>query len=92
MNLETKDCDLDLLVELEEADSHTIYGARDSLGGRAGMGPPIEPDETQYSYSIKQVRLADVEITQFFDTSETGDEERMYELVVEGIEKIGDSE
>jgi hypothetical protein len=40
----TRDDD-DLEVEVEYTFSKGCRGARDSLGGKAGAGPPLEPDE-----------------------------------------------
>ena len=55
----------------------TVRGARDSLGGVAGMGPPIEPDEEFYHIEVKQVEvfgidiIDEIEVDDFY-TSEDG--------------------
>ena len=58
----------ELLIEYEEIAGKTHRGARDSLGGVAGMGPPIEPDETEVGGRITKVSLFDVDLTSHFDT------------------------
>ncbi len=45
-------------VVVEYAYHRTLFGARDSLSGKAGAGPPIEPDEPAH-VEIQSVTMAD---------------------------------
>lgn len=55
--------------------SKTHYGRRDSLGGKAGMGPPIEPDEIESRAQIQKVVLMGIDITHNFDINSYFDDE-----------------
>jgi hypothetical protein len=60
----TRDGD-DLEVEVEYTFSKGCRGARDSLGGKAGAGPPLEPDEPDEVEidSVTDENGTDVELT-----------------------------
>jgi hypothetical protein len=60
----TRDGD-DLEVEVEYTFSKGCRGARDSLGGKAGAGPPLEPDEPDQILidSVTDENGTDVELT-----------------------------
>jgi len=78
----------EFFVEIEERGRKYHKGARDSLGGKAGMGPPLEPDEVEIGYSIKRVSLFDMDITSNFDTDMVSDEENLYEEIERSFKEM----
>jgi len=71
----------ELVVEYELVAEKTTRGARDSLGGVAGMGPVLEPDETEYGASLVKVTLFDVDLTHKFTHIGTVDEDDFYDEI-----------
>ena len=72
-----------------ETHTRTTRGARDSLGGMAGMGPPIEPDYEDYRVEIEKVIIMGVDVTDSFDTSTLFDDENgeLYDHIQDVIKK-----
>jgi hypothetical protein len=80
--------DNEIMVWVEWA-SKTYRGARDSLGGKAGMGPPIEPDDIESAAQIQKVEVMGIDITHIFDTSTYfGDEGQLDEHIGKVLKKI----
>lgn len=89
MNIEKMKFDNDeIQVEYEEVGRNTSRGARDSLGGVAGMGPALEPDEVEIGYSLTKVELFGVDLTGEFDQDEAFDDEQIHEYVVSRFKEI----
>jgi len=67
----------------------TIRGARDSLGGQAGMGPPLEPDEVVGYYEVENVSLyeVDLDMSALEVDDHYGEEEEMTEDIAEKVTK-----
>jgi len=89
MNKEFMDFENDeLVVEYELIAGKTTRGARDSLGGVAGMGPPLEPDETEYGAEIVKVTLFGVDLTEKFKHIGPVDEESFYDEVYKTFKEL----
>jgi len=65
-NLNGNDVECEVNVEVEYTAHRAHRGARDSLGGKRGAGPPLEPDEPagiEIESVTDTVSGADVELT-----------------------------
>lgn len=62
-------CHAGLVLEVEVSTWLATRGARDSLGGRPGAGPPLEPDEPA-GFDIEKITVKDID-----------DVDAIYELV-----------
>ncbi|MCH8066948.1 MAG: hypothetical protein IIC69_00010 [Nanoarchaeota archaeon] len=80
----------ELNVEYELVSGKTTRGARDSLGGVAGMGPPLEPDETEYGAEIVKVTLFDVDLTHHFKHIGPVDEDDLWEHVEKTFKELAE--
>ncbi len=88
MNNETMIFENDeLSVEYKIITGETIKGARDSLGGVAGMGPPLEPDETEYACQIAKVTFFDLDLTDKF-SQDPMDEDVLYDHVCDTFKSL----
>ena len=64
--MSTLNTELSLNVVVEYDVHAATRGARDSLGGKADAGPPLEPDEPAW-VEITDVRYGEFSIMQYFD-------------------------
>lgn len=88
-NTETMEFDeMPISVRYEVAGHQHVRGARDSLGGQAGMGPPLEPDEDSYAYQLVRVMAFDVDITDKFRDLGVLEEEEFFEEVYTRFEEL----
>ena len=80
----------ELNVEYEIIAGKTTMGARDSLGGVPGAGPPLEPDETEYGAEIVKVTLFDVDLTHHFKHIGPVDVDELWEHVEKTFRELAE--
>ena len=65
--LNGSDVEIDIEIEIQYYYHKSYRGARDSLGGKRGAGPPLEPDEPSYVEIEEVIELengTEIELTE----------------------------